>query len=98
MLTDFQAEKKVVRDYHSALAAATPETVADILARHVAPDWHWRGMHPFHEQHGAEAVAEVFWAPFLTAMTREGSVTPERAVEIGKLVLRENAVKLYSLK
>ena len=70
MLTDFQAEKKVVRDYHSALAAATPETVADILARHVAPDWHWRGMHPFHEQHGAEAVAEVFWAPFLTAMTR----------------------------
>ena len=70
MLTDFQAEKKVVRDYHSALASATPETVADILARHVAPDWHWRGMHPFHEQHGAEAVAEVFWAPFLTAMTR----------------------------
>lgn len=70
MLTNFQAEKKVVRDYHSALASATPETVADILARHVAPDWHWRGMHPFHERHGAEAVAEVFWAPFLTAMTR----------------------------
>jgi hypothetical protein len=27
-------------------------------------------MHPFHEQRGAEAVAEVFWRPFLTAMSR----------------------------
>jgi uncharacterized protein len=34
----------------------------------------------------------------LTAMAREGSVTQERAVEIGKLVLRENAAKLYRLK
>jgi hypothetical protein len=27
-------------------------------------------MHPFHEQRGAEAVAEAFWAPLLQAMTR----------------------------
>jgi hypothetical protein len=27
-------------------------------------------MHPFHEQHGAEAVARVFWSPYLTAMSR----------------------------
>ena len=67
---DFQAEKQVVRAYNADLATATPDTVAAILARHAAPDWHWRGMHPFNEWHGADAVAEVFWKPFLVAMTR----------------------------
>ena len=69
-MTDFQTEKQVVRTFHADLAGATPDTVGDILARHVAPDWHWRGMHPFHEQNGPRAVADIFWAPFLTAMTR----------------------------
>ena len=69
-MRDFQAEKAVVLAHHEAIATATPATVADALGRHTAPGWHWRGMHPFHEQHGAEAVAAVFWAPFLDAMTR----------------------------
>ena len=69
-MSDFQAEKQFVRAYHAELATATPETVGDILARHTSPDWHWRGMHPFHEQHGPGAVADVFWKSFLTAMTR----------------------------
>ena len=69
-MSDFQAEKALVRDFHTALAKATPETVTDILARYVGPDWHWRGMHPFHEQQGPQAVAEVFWKPLLGAMTR----------------------------
>ena len=69
-MNDFQAEKQLVRAYHAELATASPETVADILARHTAPDWHWRGMHPFNEQVGAAAVAEAFWKPFLGAMTR----------------------------
>lgn len=34
----------------------------------------------------------------LTAMVRDGSVTKARAVEIARLVLRENAMRLYSLK
>lgn len=65
----FQAEKAVVRAHHDAIAAATPDTVAAALAQHTSPDWHWRGMHPFYEQHGAADVAASFWAPFLTAMT-----------------------------
>ena len=69
-LTDFQPEKQLVRAYHDALSRATPDTVADILTRYTAPDWHWRGMHPFHEQFGAQSVADIFWKPFLTAMTR----------------------------
>jgi ketosteroid isomerase-like protein len=65
-----QTEKALVRAHHDALAAATPASVAEALARHTAAGWHWRGMHPWHEQTGAEAVAAAFWAPFLSAMSR----------------------------
>ena len=69
-VSDFQAEKQLVRVYHDELALAAPDSVVSILQRYTAPDWHWRGMHPFHEQFGAQAVADVFWTPYLTAMTR----------------------------
>ena len=66
----FQAEKALVRAHYDALARATPQTVADVLAERTSADWHWRGMHPFYEQHGAQAVADSFWSPYLTAMTK----------------------------
>ncbi len=69
-MRDFQAEKAVVRAHFDALARATPDSAAEALARHTAPDWLWRGMHPFHERRGAEAVAAAFWSPFLRAMAR----------------------------
>ncbi len=66
----FQEEKALVRAHYDALTKATPQTVASVLAERTSADWHWRGMHPFYEQHGAAAVADSFWAPFLTAMTK----------------------------
>jgi hypothetical protein len=66
----FQSQKDLVRAHYAALAKATPDTVAGILAERTSANWHWRGYHPFHEQNGAGAVAAVFWAPFLTAMSR----------------------------
>ncbi|QEW22637.1 putative ester cyclase [Marinibacterium anthonyi] len=66
----YQSEKALVRAHYDALAGATPANVAAILAERTAANWHWRGMHPFHEQHGAADVAATFWAPFLTAMSR----------------------------
>ncbi|PID35730.1 MAG: polyketide cyclase [Rhodobacterales bacterium] len=51
------------------MEGAGPTGIAGVLARHTSPDWHWRGMHPFHEQHGADAVARAFWHPYLTAFT-----------------------------
>ncbi len=69
-MVDFQAEKALVLAQYEAMAGATPETVASLLAERTASDWHWRGMHPFHEQRGPEAVAQAFWGPFLTAMAR----------------------------
>jgi hypothetical protein len=69
-MTHFQDTKALVRAHHDALARATPDTVADILAQHTHPDWLWRGFHPFHEQRGSAAVAKTFWTPFLAAMSR----------------------------
>ena len=69
-MRDFCSEKALVRRLHADLACASPEGAAEVLARHVAPDWHWRGMHPFHERRGAQAVAEAFWAPLMGAFTR----------------------------
>lgn len=67
---NFQDAKAVVRAMHEDLGGASPEGCADVLARHTAPDWFWRGMHPFNEQSGAQAVAAAFWTPLKTAFTR----------------------------
>jgi hypothetical protein len=68
--TDFQAEKTLVRAFNEAVDRSAPETIEEAISPFVAPDWHWRGMHPFHEQHGAAAVAHVFWAPLRAALRR----------------------------
>ncbi len=69
-MSDFQSAKALVRAFKAELFAADAERAADVLALYAAPDWHWRGMHPFHEQHGPAAVAAAFWTPLMTAMTR----------------------------
>ena len=65
---DFQAEKALVRAFHDALDGSTPATIEQELSRFVSPDWHWRGMHPFHEQRGPAAVARVFWTPLRNSL------------------------------
>ncbi|MCF2871903.1 ester cyclase [Octadecabacter sp. G9-8] len=66
----FQSEKTVVRDLYAAMKGAGADDIAGILADHTAPDWHWRGMHPFYERRGAADVAAAFWGPLLTSLTR----------------------------
>ena len=67
---DFQSEKAVVRELQTAIAAATPATMADALAAHTASAWAWRATHPFGKLQGAQAVADVFWSPVATALHR----------------------------
>lgn len=67
-MIESSAGKAVLQALFSDLSGAEPEGVASVLGRYTAPDWLWRGMHPFHEQRGAEAVAEVFWAPLLRSL------------------------------
>lgn len=78
MSTDMlQAAKRTVRTLHEVFDAASNEDLAGVLAAHTSEDYLWRGMHPFHEQHSAQAVAEIFWLPLrmsLTSMQRREDV------------------------
>lgn len=69
-MTTLQNAKRVVRAHQAALKDAGPADIAAALAKNTADGWHWRGVHPFQEQRGAAAVAEVFYKPFLQAFTR----------------------------
>lgn len=67
---NWQNEKELVRRFYGALDAAEPQEAAEVLARFCAPDLLWRGFHPFDEIIGPEAVAERFWTPLKTCLTR----------------------------
>jgi len=69
-MSDYQAIKSLVRDYFNAMENATPVTVADVLNTYTSDDYLWRGVYPFREQHGAKTVAQAFWSPLMTALTR----------------------------
>ncbi|WP_170464395.1 ester cyclase [Ruegeria arenilitoris] len=66
----YEAEKKVVLDFYDALDKAQESSIASAIADHCAPDYLWRGFHPFDEQRGAEAVAQNFWTPLRKSLTR----------------------------
>lgn len=68
-MTDFQSSKALVLKFYEELDSAGDADIAGVLARHTAEGYHWRGMHPFYEQDGAQAVADVFWRPFRRAFT-----------------------------
>jgi hypothetical protein len=69
-MSHYQAAKNIVRNYFDALENASPETVGDVLKKFTSENYRWRGVYPFREQHGAEAVAEIFWSPLLKSLTR----------------------------
>lgn len=69
-LDDIQTAKQTVLECHADLDGAGPDDTAAALNRHAAAALIWRGMHPFHEITGPEAVAETFWRPLRTALTR----------------------------
>lgn len=68
-MTDFQEIKQVVRAFTLAFDKAPDQDLTDTLKQFTTPDYHWRGMHPFYEQYGAEAVVETFWQPLRTAFS-----------------------------
>lgn len=69
-MTRFQAEKDLLRRHYAALDSAAPGEIADVLARFATPDHLWRGVHPFGELQGPQAVADSFWTPLARSLTR----------------------------
>lgn len=67
-MTDRQTAKRVVLDYFAALESAETDKLAAVLAAHADTDYRFRGVHPFNEIAGAQAVAESVWQPLYTAM------------------------------
>jgi len=61
--TVLQEAKRVVKRYQLDFDSASDSDLTSMLTEHMAPDYLWRGMHPFYEQVGATAVADVFWLP-----------------------------------
>jgi len=68
-MSKYQAAKAIVRNYFDAMEKATPGTVAGVLKAHVSEDYFWRGVYPFREVQGSDAVAQTFWVPLLQALT-----------------------------
>ena len=67
-MADLQRAKALVLAANQALDSADPARCAAALAPYVDSDYRWLGMHPFQEQSGADAVADVFWSPLKKAM------------------------------
>ena len=63
-MSDFQSEKRVVRDYYEALDATDETNITDVLIKFTAENYIWRAFHPFNIQTKAEAVSSIFWQPF----------------------------------
>lgn len=69
-MDDLQQAKRVVLEYYDDLDASSGADLALVIRKHTSDDYHWRGMHPFYEQEGAEAVSDAFWKPLRRAFPR----------------------------
>lgn len=69
-MTKYQQAKRIVREYFDAIENASYENVAEVLKAHTTEGYLWRGVYPFREQQGAQAAADIFWAPLMKSMTR----------------------------
>lgn len=68
LMGTYSESKKLVLAYFSDLEASSAEEVDTVLARYMEPSILWRGVYPFREQSGVQAVAAVFWKPLLRAI------------------------------
>lgn len=69
-MTNRQDSKATVLRYFEGLEAASPGEVAAVIEKHTAANYQFRGVHPFNELEGPDAVAETVWLPLSTAFTR----------------------------
>ncbi|MDU9004415.1 nuclear transport factor 2 family protein [Sedimentitalea todarodis] len=69
-MTDFQAEKQIVRAFYQALDNADSQRMPEVMSDHCADDLLWRGFHPFGEIRGAARVGTEFWQPLHYGLTR----------------------------
>jgi len=64
-----QAAKQHVLSYCRAFDSAEDQELGAVLRQYCSENYLWRGLHPFHEQHGTDAVMNKFWSPLRRAFT-----------------------------
>jgi predicted ester cyclase len=67
-MTDYQAAKSLVGEYHRALDGAPAGGAAGVMARYLCSDHRFRGVHPFNEIIGIAALADLVWEPLRAAL------------------------------
>ena len=68
-MADYQDSKTLVLQFYEELEAASADDVAKVMNRYMSSDYQFRGVHPFNELEGVDAVAEALWKPLLGAFT-----------------------------
>ena len=63
-MSEFQSEKRLVRDYYEALDTANYAEITDVLLKFTAKDYAWRAFHPFGLKTDIEVISDTFWRPF----------------------------------
>jgi hypothetical protein len=68
-MTSRQDSKAIVLRYFEELEAAAPGDIATIIRKNTTSHYRFRGVHPFNELEGADAVAKAVWQPLCNAFT-----------------------------
>lgn len=68
-MNSLQVAKQVVLEFCEAIDKTPADQLVSTMQDHTHPDYHWRGLHPFHEIDGAQAVCEQFWKPLRASFT-----------------------------
>ena len=66
-MVNYQDNKALVLKFYAELEAASPDNAGSVLERYTSTDYQFRGVHPFNELEGAEAVTEALWKPLFVA-------------------------------
>ena len=65
-MKSYQDQKSLILSFYDELEAANADSVRKVICQFTNTDYQWYGVYPFNEQNGGDAVAEVFWVPFLS--------------------------------
>ena len=68
-MADYQDSKALVLQFYEEFEATSADDIGNVLNRYTSSDYRFRGVHPFNELDGVDAVAEALWKPLLNAFT-----------------------------
>ena len=68
-MANYQDNKALVLNFYEELEAASADHIGSVLNRYTSSDYQFRGVHPFNEIIGADAVADTLWKPLSSAFT-----------------------------